>query len=68
VLDLVLEHAGVGVLPRTVATPHLRTGRLVALRTRRPALTDWIWLNEVRGAYRDRTLAVFREAVMRELA
>jgi DNA-binding transcriptional LysR family regulator len=68
VLDLVLNHAGVGVLPRAVAAPYLRRRRLVALRTRRPALTDWIWLNEVRGAYRDRTLAVFREAVMRELA
>src|SRR6266404_1111535 len=68
VLDLVLTHAGVGVLPRTVATPYLRRRRLVAHRTPRPALTDWIWLNEVRGAYRDRALTTFRDAVMRELA
>jgi|SRR5215472_5613771 len=68
VLDLVLDHAGVGVLPRDVAAPHLRNRRLIALRTARPALTDWIWLNEPRGAYRDRTLEVFREAVLRELA
>jgi len=68
VLDLLLSHAGVGVLPRTVAAPHLRSGRLRAIRTQRAALTDWIWLNEVRNAYRDRTLTVFRDAVMRELA
>ena len=68
VLDLVLDQAGVGVLPRDVAAPYLRNRRLIALRTARPALTDWIWLNEPRGAYRDRTLEVFRDAVLRELA
>ena len=68
VLDLVLNHAGVGVLPRAVAAPYVRRRRLIVIRTTRPALTDWIWLNELRGAYRDRTLAVFRDAVMRELA
>jgi DNA-binding transcriptional LysR family regulator len=68
VLDLALTHAGAAILPRTVAAPHLRRHSLVAHRTSRPALTDWIWLNEVRHAYRDRTLAVFRETVMRELA
>jgi DNA-binding transcriptional LysR family regulator len=67
VLDLVLSHAGVGVLPQAVAAPYLRR-RLAAVRTNRPALTDWIWLNEPRGAYRDRTLEVFRAAVLRELA
>lgn len=68
VLDLVLNHAGAGVLPRYVAAPYVRRRRLVALRTTRAALTDWIWLNELRGAYRDRTLEVFREAVLHELA
>jgi DNA-binding transcriptional LysR family regulator len=68
VLDLVLNHAGAGVLPRYVAAPYVRRGRLVALRTSRPALSDWIWLNELRGAYRDRTLEVFRDAVLHELA
>jgi DNA-binding transcriptional LysR family regulator len=68
VLDLLLSHAGAGILPRTVAAPYLRSGRLRAVRTQRPALTDWIWLNEVRNAYRDSALTAFREAVMRELA
>jgi DNA-binding transcriptional LysR family regulator len=68
VLDLLLNHAGTGVLPRDVAAPYVRQRRLVALRTTRPALSDWIWLTEVRGAYRDRTLEVFREAVLQELA
>ena len=68
VLDLVLNHAGVAVLPRDVAAPYLRRRRLVAQRTPRAALTDWIWLNEPRDAYRDRTLEVFREAVLHELS
>jgi DNA-binding transcriptional LysR family regulator len=68
VLDLVLDHAGAGVLPRDVAAPYVRRRRLLALRTTRPALSDWIWLNELRGAYRDRTLEVFRDAVLHELA
>jgi len=66
VLDLVLHEAGAAVLPRTVAAPSLRSRRLVELRTRHPPLTDAIWLNELRGGYRDRTLTIFRQAVMRE--
>lgn len=66
VLDLVLDHAGAAVLPRDVAAPSLRRRRLRALHTRGAPLTDCIWLNELRGAYRDRTLTVFRDAVLRE--
>ncbi|MEO8601150.1 MAG: LysR family transcriptional regulator [bacterium] len=65
VLDLVLQGAGAAVLPRTVAAPHTRGRRLCELRPRRAPLTDGIWLNELRGAYRDRTLEVFRDAVVR---
>ena len=68
VLDLVLNGAGVAVLPRDVARPALRARRLVELRTRGAPLSDHIWLNELHGAYRDRTLTTFREAVLRELA
>ena len=68
VLDLVLAHAGVAVLPRRVAAPALRARRLVELHPRGTPLTDRIWLNELRGAYRDRTLATFRDAALRELA
>jgi DNA-binding transcriptional LysR family regulator len=68
VLDLVLHHAGVGVVPQYVAAPELRRRRLRVVRPPRAALTDFIWLNELRGAYRDRTLTVFRDAVLREFA
>jgi DNA-binding transcriptional LysR family regulator len=68
VLDLVLNDAGVAVLPRDVARPALRARRLVELRPRGAPLIDHIWLNERRGGYRDRTLTTFRDAVLRELA
>jgi DNA-binding transcriptional LysR family regulator len=68
VLDLVLNDAGVAVLPRDVARPALRARRLVELRPRGAPLTDHIWLNELRGGYRDRTLTAFRDAVLTELA
>ena len=68
VLDLVLNHAGAGVLPHAMAAPYVRRRRLLAVRTSETVLTDWIWLNELRGAYRDRTLEVFRDAVLHELA
>jgi len=68
VLDLVLNDAGVAVLPRDVARPALRARRLVELRPRGAPLTDHIWLNELRGGYRDRTMTAFRDAVLTELA
>jgi len=69
VLDLVLQGAGAAVLPRPVAAPHLgRGGRLIELRTARPPLTAAIWLNELRDAYRNRTFAAFRAAVMAAFA
>ena len=68
VLDLVLNVAGVAVLPRDVARPALRARRLVELRPRGAPLTDHIWLNELRGGYRDRTMTAFRDAVLTELA
>jgi len=68
VLDLVLQGAGAAVLPRTVAAPYVRSRRLIELRPRRAALSDAIWLNELRGAYRDRALSAFRAAVMQAFA
>jgi DNA-binding transcriptional LysR family regulator len=66
VLDLVLDHAGVAVVPQYLAEPYVKRGRLGVLRTGRRELTDLIWLNERQGAYRDRTLDVFRSAVLLE--
>ena len=68
VLDLVLNDAGGAVLPRDVARPALRARHLVELRPRGAPLTDHIWLNELRGGYRDRTVTAFRDAVLTELA
>ncbi|MHC4732541.1 MAG: LysR family transcriptional regulator, partial [Planctomycetota bacterium] len=46
VLELLLHRTGIGVLPREVAEPWIRRRRLVRFDPGRPALTDFIWLNE----------------------
>jgi DNA-binding transcriptional LysR family regulator len=67
VLDLVERGAGVGVLPRDVASPPLRDGRVKVLGPRRTPLVDHIWLIEPRGSYRDATQDAFRRLVLSEL-
>ena len=66
VLELVLDGLGVGVVPESLAAPHVARRRLRVLTTRRDELTDFIWLNEPRGAYRDATLEAFRAAALAE--
>jgi DNA-binding transcriptional LysR family regulator len=64
VLELLLHRAGIGVLPRDLAEPWVRRRRLVRFDTGRPALTDFIWLNEVADGYRGAALTAFRAAVL----
>ena len=66
VLELVLGGAGVGVVPDSLVAPYVKRRRLRVLSARRDELTDFIWLNEPRGAYRDATLTAFREAAVAE--
>jgi len=66
VLELVLNGVGVGVVPDSLAAPYVARRRLRVLGTRRGELTDFIWLNEPRGAYRDATLEAFRAAALDE--
>ncbi len=68
VLDLVLEHAGVAVLPLDLVAEPVRRGRLRVLRPGRRRLVDHLWLLEPPGAFRDVTQAAFRAAVLREFA
>jgi DNA-binding transcriptional LysR family regulator len=67
VLELLLEGAGAGVLPRHVARAHLESGELVELGPKQKPMVDPIWLQEPRGAHRDVTLRAFR-AVARRVA
>jgi DNA-binding transcriptional LysR family regulator len=66
VLELVLDGIGVGVVPDSLATPYVARRRLRILTTRRRELTDFIWMNEPRAAYRDSTLTAFRAAALAE--
>ncbi len=66
VLDLVLDGAGIAVLPRHLVRPYLERGRLLAIETGRSELRDFIWLKELRGAYRGPALAAFRSVAVRE--
>jgi DNA-binding transcriptional LysR family regulator len=66
VLELVLDGAGVGVVPDSLVAPYVQRRRLRVLGGRKNELTDFIWLNEPRGAYRDATLTAFRDAAVAE--
>jgi LysR family transcriptional regulator for metE and metH len=66
VLELVLGGAGVGVLPDSLVAPYVKQRRLRVLGAKKRELTDFIWLNEPRGAYRDATLRAFRDAAIAE--
>ena len=67
-LELVLAGAGAAVLPRDLAEPLLREGRLHAARTARPPLQDGVWLEEPAGAWRSETLHAFRAGLVADLA
>ena len=66
VLDLVLEGAGVAVLPLDLVSEHAGAGRLRVLRAGRRRLVDHLWLLEPAGAYRDVTQVALRDAVLAE--
>ena len=67
-LELVLAGAGAAVLPRELAEPLLRDGRLHAARSGRAELRDAVWLEEPAGAWRSETLRAFRAALLASLA
>ncbi len=64
VLDLILEDAGAGVVPRYLAEPLLRRKRLHLVRSGKAELQDSIWLEEPAGAYHGAGLRTFREALL----
>jgi DNA-binding transcriptional LysR family regulator len=59
-LELLLEGAGAGVLPRHVAVARLASRELVELGPKQKPLIDPVWLVEPRGAHRDASLRAFR--------
>lgn len=64
VLELVLQRAGMAVLPRDLVEPQVRRRRLRTVQTARPELRDEVWLDELRGRWRAPRLEAFREAVL----
>jgi len=68
VLELILAQLGIGVVPRSLAAPHLARGRLHVVATGKRELVDAIWLNELADSSRNHTLEVFRAALLAEFA
>jgi DNA-binding transcriptional LysR family regulator len=64
VLELVLQRAGIAVLPRDLVEPQVRRRRLRRIETARPELRDEVWLDELHGPWRSPRLEAFREAVL----
>ncbi len=66
-LELALIGAGAAVVPRSLAEPLVRAGRLFELRGPRADLDDTVWLEESAGAWRNATLEAFRATLLAEL-
>lgn len=66
-LELALLGAGAAVLPRSIADPQLRAGRLHQIRGPRGDLGDAVWLEESAGAWRSAALEAFRAMLVAEL-
>jgi DNA-binding transcriptional LysR family regulator len=66
VVELIVNHVGVGVVPRYLVEPLVKRKRLRILGTTHSALTDTIWLNELHDPYRDSAQRRFRAAVLEE--
>jgi DNA-binding transcriptional LysR family regulator len=64
VLELVLQRAGIAVLPRDLVEPYERRRRLRTVETGRTELSDEVWLDELHGRWRSPRLEAFREAVL----
>ncbi len=50
VLEFVSRRLGIGVVPRTVAEDHLKTGDVILVSPTHKILYDYIWLNEWRDS------------------
>jgi DNA-binding transcriptional LysR family regulator len=66
-LELALLGAGAAVVPRSLAEPLVREGRLYEIRGPRAELDDTVWLEESAGAWRSATLEAFRATLVAEL-
>jgi DNA-binding transcriptional LysR family regulator len=66
-LELALIGAGAAVLPRSLALPLVRAGRLYEIRGPRADLADAVWLEESAGAWRSALLEAFRATLISEL-
>jgi len=66
-LELAQVGAGAAVVPRSLAEPLVRAGRLHEIRGARADLEDAVWLEESAGAWRNASLEAFRATLVSEL-
>lgn len=67
-IELIRQGVGVGIVPRYLAQPFVKTGELLIKEFGRPSLIDYIWLNELRSSYKSPALRAFREEILGESA
>lgn len=68
VLELLLDGAGVGVLPRDLAAPFVRARRLFVFDTGGRVLTDFVWVDALTPRYPQPLLEAFRAVLDEEFA
>jgi DNA-binding transcriptional LysR family regulator len=61
VLELILKNIGVGIVPQSIVNPYLRDRRLFHIKTGKPELVDFVWLNELKGFQHDCASKLFLE-------
>jgi DNA-binding transcriptional LysR family regulator len=64
VLELVLEGAGIGVLPLDLVEPFRKRGRLLIVRKDATPLRDTVWLNELESAAASPTRQAFSSILL----
>lgn len=67
-VELVLAGVGAAVLPEDLVEPFRRRKELAVVRGPREPLRDSVWLNELKGAGRNRAHAAFRQHLLASLA
>jgi len=68
VLNLIAQGAGIGVVPKYLATEMIQEKKVFAISPGRNPLKDYLWLLELRNSSKSPALTLFKEIALRQLS